>query len=135
MLEKLLGLATIGSTFASVSLLHRFLSRLALLLALVIISALMTGVLLIGIFYGIYCLLTAYGSSPEAALMIVGGLVFALTATLVFVTLHQMRCIKSLQPSPFKQTFPGLNFVGGIAEAFLDGLHSHHSHSEKKHRD
>lgn len=130
MLEKLLGLATIGSTFASVSLLHRFLTRLATVLALTIISALMTGVLLIGVFYAIYLGLTTNGLTHEAALLIVGALVLALTAGLICITLRQLHIIKSLQPSPMKQTFPGLSFVGSIAEAFLDGFSCH---TKKKH--
>jgi hypothetical protein len=125
MLEKLLGLATIGSTFASVSLLHRFLSRLAIVLALTIISALMAGVLLIGMFYGLFCLLTAYGLTHATSLILVGMLVFILTAALVLVTLQQLRQIKSLQPSPFKQTFPSLSYIGSIAEAFMQGLSTH----------
>lgn len=129
MLEKLLGLATIGSTFASVSLLHRFLMRLAIVLALTIISALMAGALLIGLFYGLYSVLTSYGLSPDAALVVVGILILIITASLITFTMYQLRMIKNLQPSPLRSTFPGFSFISELGESFLEGF------SKAPHRD
>jgi len=132
MLEKLLGLATIGSTFASISLLHRFLSRLAILIALIIVTSIMTGVLLAGIFYGIYEGLTYYGLTHDAALLLVAALVLILTASLFGLTLSRIRQLREIAPSPVNQTFPSLGHIAAVAEAFVDGFLTRQPHPHGK---
>ncbi len=132
MLEKLLGLATIGSTYASLSLLHRFLVRLVAVLALTIISALMTGVLLMGLFYGLYCALISYGLVPDAAIILVGILMFVLTASLVCATISQIKKIRGLHPSPLYANLPGYSLISSLLESFMEGF-SNHQHDDHHH--
>ncbi len=125
MLEKLFGLASLGSTFASVSLLHRFLSKLIVIFALTIISSIAAGILLIALFYAFYCLLNYYGLDPYASLAIVSFLLLAVTVMLACVTAEKIKNLRQFPPSTMRQNFPSFNHVEKIVVAFFDGFLSH----------
>jgi hypothetical protein len=124
MLEKLLGLLSIGSSFASLSILHRFLSQLAIVLALILVSSLMAGALIIGAFYGLYTALVYDGLTRLMAASVVSALALGITLLFISLTVREVRKLRRLPSSSsgIHSKFPSLSSLSGIAEAFVDGL-------------
>ena len=132
MLEKLLGLAMLGSSLANVTLLHRFLSRVVVVVALTIISALFTGVLFLAALYGVYYALTYYGLAPQAAVSLIAIFVVLVTALLIAVMANQLQKIREIPHSLPSSGLPSFSQLGGITEAFIDGL-LYHPRGNKTH--
>lgn len=125
MIGKLLGLATIGSAVASVGLLHRFLSNIAGIIVLSIVSAIMLCVLLAGGFYLAYFCLVHYGLDPYAAGITVGTVLFFVTFMLIILTMTQLQRLRDLTHSGLYSQRTGLPDIGNIANAFIDGFLNH----------
>jgi len=125
MIDKLLGAATAGSTLAGVGLLHRFLSGIASIVILSIVSAFMLCALLAVSFCMAYLSLVHYGLDPYAAGIAVGIAAFCITLALVAASMQKLRQLGSLS-HPILQRY-GTNWpdIGKIADAFIDGLLNH----------
>jgi uncharacterized BrkB/YihY/UPF0761 family membrane protein len=106
---------------ANVSLLHRFLSKIVIVVALTIVSAFMSGVVIVGLLWGTYWELTYHGVAPDTAATIVFALAILVTATFIGFTLSYARQLRE-PPRLLHQHFPGLAQLGGIADAFITGL-------------
>jgi len=122
MIGKLIGVATVGSTLASVGLLHRFLSGIAKIVILSVISAFMLCALMAGSFYMAYFFLVHYGLDPYAAGITVGIAASLITLALVVLTIIQFRQLHDLTHRslhPYRAGFPE---IGNVAHAFIDGF-------------
>ena len=122
MLGKLLGVATVGSTLASVELIHRFLSGITKIIVLAIVSAFMLCALVISAFIVFYFSLVHYGLDPYVAVITIGAVAVFITTTLVLVTIDQTRQLRDLPHFSlcnFKNDLPD---IGHIIRAFIDGL-------------
>lgn len=121
MFEKLMGIATVGSALANVTLLHRFLSRFVVVVAFTVISALLTGAILIALFYEAYWELTEHGLASDVAVGALTILAIFLTALFAWLTLAHLRRLRGT-PNILQQHFPAFSHLGGIVDAFVDGL-------------
>ncbi|MDP9128053.1 MAG: hypothetical protein M3N08_07335 [Pseudomonadota bacterium] len=122
MLGKLLRLATVGSSFASVGLLHRLLSGLATVVVLALATAFMVCVLLIGGFYLGYLGLVHYGLDPIVAGVAIGGVACLVTIGLILALVAQLKKMKSLSHPNSFIPHVALPTATGIVHAFFDGL-------------
>ena len=119
--DKLLGLAGMGSTIANISLLRRFLSGVAVVIALTAISSTIAGMLLIAGFYALYLSLIHHGLDPSLAALTVGGgaliivIVLAIFAVLRWYELREM-------PRLLYMETPIISRASKLADAFINGL-------------
>jgi hypothetical protein len=122
MIGKLLGAASVGSTLAGIGLLHRFLSDVASIIFLAIVSAFMLCAVLTGCIYMVYLYLVRSGLDPYAAGVTI-GIVALLVATLfVVLTIGQIRQLRELPYRGLHRYKSGLSDVGHVADAFIDGF-------------
>jgi hypothetical protein len=120
--NKLLGLATVGSTLANVTLLHRFLSAATTIVTLTVLSACMCCILLAGGFYAVYAGLIHYGIEPYTAALAVGALVVVLTVVIVTLTIYRVKRLRELPYYSGPRHMPQLSHIQSAAHAFMDGL-------------
>jgi MFS superfamily sulfate permease-like transporter len=119
--DRLLGLAGMGSTIANISMLKRFLSGIAVVIALTAISSTMAGMLLIAGFYALYLTLIHHGLDPSLAALTVGGgaltivIVLAIWAVLRWYELRDM-------PRLLYTEAPLIHRATKLADAFINGL-------------
>ena len=125
MLGKLLGIATVGSTLASVGLMHRLLVATAQIMVLVIASAFMLCASLLALFYIIYLGLLQCGVPPDVAAITLGVAALLVTAALVMLTLEQLRQLRVFQQRQMLGAGNAWPEVGNIAMAFVDGFLNH----------
>lgn len=122
MLGKLIGLATIGGTIASVGMLHRFLSGIASIVMLAIVSGFMLCALLTGGFYLGYLGLVRYGLDPAIAGSIIGVIALIITVMLVTLTYVRLNRLREMSrkdlPSPIANPFD----LTRLTTAFIDGF-------------
>ena len=122
MLGKLLSMATVGSTLASIGLLHRLFLLLLRILILGIFSAFMLCVLLSCAFYLLYIGLLHGGIDPSVARLDLSALVLILTLALVVTTARNLQKLRFMTRANFcknQNPFPDLE---KIAMAFVDGF-------------
>ena len=120
--EKLLGVATIGGALANVALLERFLTGITHVVALSVISGLMICLLLIGTFFGLYFGLTHYGLDPTVAALTVGALAFLITLGIIGLTVLKLRQLQELPVHAIHASMPVLAHLSSLAAAFIEGL-------------
>ena len=125
MLGKLMGLATLGSGLANVRLLQRFLSGVATVIALTIVSAILVGMLLVSAFIGAFFLLTHLGLDPVAAGILVLVTVFIAIGSCVALTVIRIQELRDIPNQTLNFDLPGMSSVIGIVEAFVHGFASH----------
>jgi hypothetical protein len=127
MIVKLLGTATVGSAMAvaSAGLLQRFLSGLASIVILSIVSAFMLCVLLAGGFSMAYVCLVHYGLDPYAAGITVGIAAFFITIALVVATIAQIRQLRGLPHRSLDKYRSHWPDIANVADAFIDGFLNH----------
>jgi len=130
-ISKLLGVATLGSTLASVALLRRFLSGVTSVVALVIVTAIMGCVLLLGALGAAYLGLVHYGLDPYVAALTVAAFMFLVVATLMGFTIIRLRHLRELPYHDLHPEIPNLSRISDIANAFMDGLLNHTPSSRK----
>ena len=129
-LASIAGAASIGGALWDALLFKRFLSDIAAIMVLTIITGVMAGALLLGGYYGFMLLLIQHGLDAEAALLTVGGMVAAIAiVSAAFVVGYIRRLRSALQPLS-----PLTSGISDIANAFVDGLLTR-SEREKKHSD
>jgi ABC-type Co2+ transport system permease subunit len=122
MIGKLIGLATVGGALASASVLHRFLSGIAGVVMLAIISAFMLCALLTGAFYLAYVGLVYYGLNGISVAIILTGLALIITIALIAVTYQRLNKLRDISHRELPRTDTYLLDAGDIAIAFLDGF-------------
>ncbi len=122
MLGKLLSIATVGSTFANVALLRRFLSGVTGVVALVVVSAIMGCVILVAGLAAAYFGLIHYGLDPYAAALTIAVFMLLIMGLLIGLTAVRLRHLRELPYHDMYQELPSLSRVAGITDAFLDGL-------------
>ncbi len=122
MFEKLLSLATVGSSIASVGLLHRFLLRMTNILILAVISAFTVCALIASLFYLMYVALVHYGCGPTEAVIVVGCVQLIIALIFVGVTLKMLKSLSNPSASPHPSGKTIVSDVSTIIEAFLDGF-------------
>jgi hypothetical protein len=122
MIGKLMGLATVGSSLANVTLLHRFLASATSVVALTMISAFMCCVLLIGIFGATYISLVHYGLDPYAAAITVALIMIIMTGGCVSLTIIRLRQLREIPHHNMHRDIPGMSHISSIADAFMKGF-------------
>lgn len=119
--DKLLGIAGMGSTIANISLLKRFLSGIAVVIALTAISSTMMGMLLIAGFYALYLSLVHHGLDPSIAALTVGGgalLIVIVLGIFAVIRWYELRDM----PRLLYMEAPIINRAHKLADAFINGL-------------
>ena len=123
-MDKLLGLATVGSAVANTALFHRFTTSLTNILALTLIGSLMAGLLLIGAYIAIYFGLVHYGLDPIAAIITVAVLLIITIATIFLLIAVRLRQLREISHYSIHSNLPNLSKIPSIVEAFMEGLFS-----------
>jgi hypothetical protein len=129
-IDKLLGIAGVGSTLANISLLKRFLSGVSTVIALTALCSTMVGMILIVALYALYLALIHHGLEPQAALFTAAGMAVVVMAGLALAAVMRWRELRGM-PEMLLQPAPVISKVGEIADAFITGLtterpHPHH---------
>jgi|GEM_PF-3521134 hypothetical protein len=130
-IDKLVGLATVGSAVANTTVLHRVASGLTGILALTMIASLIGGALLIAGFYGVYLGLVYYGLNPYAAAVTVALLTIATLAILLLLLAVRLRHLKELSHYEVQRDLPGMSQIVKVVDAFMEGLLTPRSNSHK----
>jgi hypothetical protein len=120
--EKLVGVATIGGALANVALLQRFLTGIAHVVALSVISGLMVCLLLLGSFFGLYFGLTHYGLGSTVAALMIGAFAFLITSGIIGLTVLKLRQLQELPVHATHAPMPVLAHLSSLAAAFIEGL-------------
>ena len=126
MIGKLMGLASLGSGLANIRLLQRFLSGVATVIALTIVSAILVGMLVASTFIGIFFLLTHFGLDPTAAAILVIVAVLLLIGLLVNLTLLRIRELRDIPNNAFNFEVPSVAKVVTVVESFIEGFIKDH---------
>lgn len=124
-IDTVIRMAGVGNAIVHVSVLKRFLSVVVMVVALVAISSILAGAMIVAAFYGLYLSLMHYGidqriavfSIAALALLIMGGL--SLLAYIRWKQLHAM---------PDFEEIPIIGRVSSIADSFIDGYRGRRSH-------
>jgi hypothetical protein len=119
--DKLLGLAGVGSTIASVTLLKRFLSGIAVVIALTAISSTMAGMLLITGFYALYLSLTHHGLDPTIAAITIGSVALIIVIVLAVMAVMRWYQLRDM-PRLLHGESPLIDRASKLAAAFINGL-------------
>lgn len=119
--DKLLGLAGVGSTIANISLLRRFLSGVAVVIALTAISSTMAGMLLIAGFYALYLSLIHHGLDPTIAAVTIGGVALIIVIVLAVMAVMRWYQLRDM-PRLLHVESPLIDQASKLAEAFISGL-------------
>lgn len=122
MFERLLSLATLGSTLTSAAHLHRFLSHFALVVVLAVMSSIMSSVFVVGLFFASYYILTSYGLNPHVTLIGLGLLATIGLTSLITVTLIKLRLLREMTSNALPEGLPRFSEVRSIGKAFMDGF-------------
>lgn len=122
MINKLLGVASVGSILASANIMHRFLSSMAKIMVLAIVCGFMLCALIVGFFAVLYFSLVHYGLDPTAAAMGLGATALLLTVTLMAAITHQLRRFGDHSAYSMPKSRSDWPDLGNIANAFLDGF-------------
>jgi len=125
-MNKLLGIATIGNTLASIMLLHRFLSGLTDVVALAIVSAFIFCMFLAAGFCAGYFGLVHYGFTPYAAAVLVAVSIFLLATIFAVLTFIRLRQLRDLHRHDLQRDTPGLSRISSTAHAFMEGFLNPH---------
>ncbi len=121
-LTTIIGLISAGRAFTETPMYHRLISGLVALAALVVVSSMVVGALLIGLFYWIYLAFMSHGLESTPALLATLGIGLLALTLLVLATLHYMRSAFDLTRLMGQPQFPIVDKVGGVAHAFIDGV-------------
>jgi len=122
MISNLLGVASVGSTLASASIMHRFLSSMAKIMVLAIVCAFMLCALMVGVFVALYFGLVHYGLDPVTVGIALGIAALLLTVSLAAATTHQLRRFRDHSAFSLPRSRSDWPDLGNIANAFIDGF-------------
>ncbi|MBY0406849.1 MAG: hypothetical protein K2Q01_04100, partial [Rickettsiales bacterium] len=120
---KLIGVLMAGrSLSASTPLVNRLLTGIAVIVGLAILSAILAGVLVVGMLYGAYAILVAHGLEQDMALIVVGALTLGLIAMLVRQLVLNIQEIKAIPTQIIGKQNRMAERASKVGAAFLDGL-------------
>lgn len=128
MLTTIIGLVSAGRAFTETPMYHRLVSGVAVLVALVVVTAMVFGALLIGLFYAAFLAFMAYGLESTPALIATLALGLLTLGLMIAATLHYIRNTFDLKNLVTHSPFPIASKVGGVANAFLDGIRGRPTH-------
>lgn len=113
-----LGITMIGKTMLDALFAQRFLPKLAVLIMLAMITGILAGIVLAGLFYAAYLLLVRHGLDADIAFLAVGmGAALLAVISAVFTAGYIKELRHALHPLS-----PLASGAGDIANAFIDGL-------------
>lgn len=121
-LGKVLGLISVGKAFSVTPMYKKFLSGVAAVAALTVISGMMIGTLLVGSLYAAYKGFLYSGMDPQAALIVTAGIAIIVTIVLIATTISYLRSLFDVPKRLLQAESPMASQVGGLADAFFDGL-------------
>ncbi|MDD5585407.1 MAG: hypothetical protein PHY92_00430 [Alphaproteobacteria bacterium] len=125
-LEKLLAIVAmggaIGGPVAGMSMLQRFLSGMAVVVALTIISSIMAGAFLLVVLYAAGATMIAHGLTPPAALLTMA--VFILIVALLFfaLTLFYLGRLRNIPVLFMRHDAPLAVRLNHVVDSFFRGL-------------
>jgi len=122
-MRRLLELWGVGRTVTSAA--HPFTRLLMSMAAIAIFTAFAAMLVLLlsgGALWLGYLQLTASGIEPQIAILILGGIIFALLSAVVLCAQHYMRRMSSITQNILPKLFPASNNISHVADAFMDGL-------------
>jgi predicted PurR-regulated permease PerM len=125
MLGKIMGLASLGSSLANVRLLQRFLSGVASVIALTVVSAILVGLLLASAFVGMFFALEHFGLEPLVAGLLVIAMVLLVVGGCVGLALAKIRELRDLPNNSLNFEVPSIAKFTSAVEAFIDGFVQH----------
>jgi len=121
MLGKIFGMVTVGSTLASVGLLHRFMMATAQMMILVIICAFLLCASLASVFYIFYFCLVQFGIAPLMAGVALGVVTLLVTIALAVFTSYQLQRLRNMHSRYLSRGNNGID-LSHVAMAFIDGF-------------
>ena len=110
------------TTLASIPLFQRLLARVAVVVMLAFLAALLIGVLIVGCIIIAYNLLISNGLSPEVAMSIMGGVILLMIIILWMAVVIYARGMYDISKKIIATQYPVANRVSGVANAFIDGI-------------
>ena len=119
---KIVGLITLGKGFTQTLMFRKFLSGVAAVVALTIITGMMVGSLMLVSIYGIYLALMNYGLEPTAAMFATVGIAVFITGLLIFFTLAHLRRLADVPKQLMQTESPVAQRMSTLADSFVDGL-------------
>ncbi len=124
LIEKIVGLASIGGAISNVALLRRFLTDIASVVVLSVLSSMAGGMLILCAFYWMYVGLIYYGVGREDALLALTSLAILLTILLVSWTTVRIRLrLRSVSAQAMtSEKSPAPLVLPNVVNAFIDGL-------------
>lgn len=121
-IDRLLGLAGMGSTIANISFLKRFLSGVAVVVALTAVSSTILGMLLVAGLYALYISLVHHGLDPAVAALTASGIALAIVIALAVLAIMRWYQLRDMPRLFDNMEAPIINRVSRLADAFISGL-------------
>jgi hypothetical protein len=121
-LGTILGIISLGRSFAGTSLYRKFLSGVAVVICMMIVTGMIAGALLLGAFYGVYQGFMYYGMESTPALIATFGLGAMVFAILVMLTLNHLRSLVSIPQMLVRDENPIASRATDMVQAFIDGF-------------
>lgn len=135
-LEKLLAIVAmggaIGGPVAGISMLQRFLSGMAVVVALTIISSIMAGAFLLVVLYAAGATMIAHGLTPPAALLTMAVFILIIALLFLALTLFYLGRLRNMPALFMHHNAPLAVRVNNVFESFLRGFMSPPSVRERK---
>jgi len=122
MIGKLLDVLTVGSTVVNVTLLHRFMTGIASIVMLAVVSAFILCAILVGGFTLAFFGLVHYGLDPYAAGITLGILGLVAACAMIVITRARIRFLLELPSNNLSRHGHLLSDVNPIIDAFIEGL-------------
>jgi len=125
-IRSILSILALGSVMVDNPTPRRIISKALYVVALVILSALLTGALLLSIVTFLHQLFLSNGVPRVEAALYVMGIIFAITAAAAVLTISYVRKLLQEVDLSAKKPVPLTSHLGGqavnVAEAFFNGL-------------
>src|SRR5262249_31128284 len=109
------------STIANISMFKRFLSGIAVIVALTAIGSILAGMLLVVGFFGLYFGLVHHGLDPLIAAVTVSGLALIIVIVLAVWAVIRWYQLREM-PRLLYMEQPLIDRAGRLADAFINGL-------------
>jgi hypothetical protein len=122
-MEKLFTLLSITQSLHGKWVLSRLLSKIALAIGLILVTAIMCGMVVVTAFYTGYLALVQYGLMPSIAMLIVLGVMILCTIIIVMSTIMYLKRVREMPHRLIESKSPKImTDVGEVVDAFIDGL-------------
>jgi hypothetical protein len=122
-LSKVVGLWMLGRTASTSAILfQRLLAGLAAIAVLAVVTAILIGVLMVGLLYLMYTYLVAHGLEPNVAMLVVGGVTLAFLALTVAYIVAYWRKVRSVPQQLVRMNAPISTRLHDVVDAFMSGM-------------